>query len=406
MWLAVALLAIGMFVAGSFSYWLELQTPCLNGPEACNNEGLLTQENVRELREMGLSTGFHATFSVALSGVFAAVWCAVGAIIFLRRSDDWMALLVALFLVTFSTATFNTTISDALVADHSALWLPAKGMQLLGDVLVMLFFYLFPSGHFVPRWTRWLALMWILVQAPSYLSPADSPLNTGNWPDWLGFGVFTAFILSFVAAQIYRYRRVSGPLERRQTRWVVFGVTAAIVGLFAFLIPLIFTSSESHISYLWFIQGLGIYTSMTLIPLSIGVAMLRSRLFDIDRIINRALVYGALTITLGALYFGGVVALQGGFRALTGGESQLAVVASTLAIAAMFIPLRRRLQELIDRRFYRRKYDAERTLREFSARLQHEADLDVLCNDLIATVRETMQPEHVSLWLREPEKDK
>jgi hypothetical protein len=136
------------------------------------------------------------------------------------------------------------------------------------------------------------------------------------------------------------------------------------------------------------------------IPIATGIAILRYRLYDIDRIINRTLVYGTLTITLVALYFGGIVVLQRIFVTLTGQQSTLAVVASTLLIAALFTPLRRRIQGFIDRRFYRRKYDARKTLEAFSTKLKNETDLEALNNDLVGVVRETMQPAHVSLWLR------
>jgi hypothetical protein len=136
------------------------------------------------------------------------------------------------------------------------------------------------------------------------------------------------------------------------------------------------------------------------IPIATGIAILRYRLYDIDRIINRTLVYGALTATLVALYFGGIVVLQRLFVLLTGQQSTLAVVASTLLIAALFTPLRRRIQGFIDRRFYRRKYDARKTLEAFSTKLKNETDLESLNNDLVGVVRETMQPAHVSVWLR------
>jgi hypothetical protein len=143
-----------------------------------------------------------------------------------------------------------------------------------------------------------------------------------------------------------------------------------------------------------------IFSAVSTIPVATGIAILRFRLYDIDVLINRALVYGSLTVLLAATYVGGVVGLQYVFRALTGQGSTLAVVASTLTIAALFNPLRGRVQGFVDRRFYRRKYDAAKTLEAFSARLREETDLDALSNDLVGAVKETMQPVHVSLWLR------
>jgi hypothetical protein len=143
-----------------------------------------------------------------------------------------------------------------------------------------------------------------------------------------------------------------------------------------------------------------VLSSFTLVPIAVGIAVLKYRLYEIDIIINRALVYGSLTAMLALVYVGGVAGLQATLRALTSQESTLAVVASTLAIAALFSPLRRRVQIFVDRRFYRRKYDAAKTLAAFNSRLRDETDLEALSEDLVGVARGAVQPEHVSLWLR------
>ncbi|HEX2181096.1 MAG TPA: hypothetical protein VHH10_02345 [Rubrobacteraceae bacterium] len=403
-WLAASLLAVGIFVGGTFSYWGDLHEACTRAPELCSDRGLLTPQNVRELEGLGLSVGFHAAFEVVTTTLLAAVWVGVGAVIFWRRADDRMALLVSLMLVTFGTAGLNTAPTDALVQARPALWLLVGGVQFLGQACVVLFFCLFPSGLFVPRWTRWLALVFLGLQAPVYFFPG-SALDPMRYSETLFSLVFLGFLTCLVAAQVYRYRRVSGAAERRQIKWVVFGTTAGIAGFVLFLLPYFFAPRlQGHVSYPYFVMDAGIIALLTLIPLSIGVAMLRSRLFDIDVVINRALVYGTLTAALALVYLSCVVSLQYVLRALTGSDSQLAVVASTLAIAALFNPLRRRIQSFIDRRFYRQKYDAAQTLEAFSGRLRDEMELAALRENLVGVVRETMQPAHASLWLREPDR--
>jgi len=404
-WLAVAVLVLGVFVAGEFLYMEGLRTTvCEEDAQTCLRYGLLTPANAQELEDLGLSVGFYAAFDAAINGVFVAVWLAVGAMVFWRRSDDWVALLVALFLVTYGPMSFGPVAPGFLAEEYPALWWPISGLQFLGQACLAFFFCLFPSGRFVPRWSRWLALAYLVALAPGQFFPG-SPL------DWIGrfelpWAVAIApFWTGFLVAQVYRYRRVSGPVERQQTRWVVFGVAAALggsAGLTAFSVGLGLLPEDTSITLYLFVFWAVAYALMLLIPLSIGFAVLRSRLFDVDVLINRALVYGLLTASLASIYLGGVVLLQILLRALTGGTSQLAVVASTLAIAALFNPLRRRIQNLIDRRFYRQKYDAAKTLEAFSEKLRAETDLDELNAELLSVVRETMRPAHVSLWLREP----
>ena len=214
-------------------------------------------------------------------------------------------------------------------------------------------------------------------------------------------------MLASVLSLVMRYRRSRGE-ERQQIKWIAFA--ASFVGLLylvavvcAFIIPSGAWFQAG--SPLWLdLLGYAALISFTVVPIAVAFAILRYRLYDIDCIINRTLVYGSLTAVLVALYVGGVVVLQYVFRGLTGSGSQLAIVASTLLIAALFNPLRRRVQNFIDHSFYRRKYDAAKTLEAFSAKLRDETDMDALNSELLSTVRETMQPEHVSLWLRESER--
>jgi hypothetical protein len=305
-----------------------------------------------------------------------------------------MALFSAFALLMFGGAAFNSDVSEAAAAAYPALSLPVYLLEYVGQVAYTIFFYVFPDGRFVPRWARWLVLVWAVLLVPLVFFPR-SPWNLLDGP--LFFGLIGGAVL----AQAYRYWRVSTPVHRQQTKWVVFVTAVAGAGLvgtstLGTAVPAIEQSGPLG-------QMIGTTLSegfVLLIPLSIGVAMVRSGLYEIDIIINRTLVYGSLTATLVALYFGAIVALQRVFVFLTGQKSTLAVVASTLLISALFNPLRRRIQSFIDRRFYRRKYDAARTLEAFSAKLRDETDLEALNYELVEVVRETMQPAHVSLWLR------
>jgi hypothetical protein len=325
------------------------------------------------------------------------VWAGVGVVIFWRRSDNWMALLTSLCLILFGTFSLND--GPKALADHyPAVGLPVHLLQLFGTVSLAFFLFLFPNGRFVPRWARWVILIWIAHEVAYYLFP-DSVLNTDRSFPLLDIVLLSAFTCIALGAQVYRYMRMSNPVEREQSRWVVFGLVAGGLGAVAFNVPIQSSIAQFSSPYALVIDA-GFMGSMLMIPLTIGVAILHHRLWDIDVIINRTLVYGFLTATLVAGYFGGVVLLQQLFIVITGQKSTLAVVASTLLIAALFDPLRRRIQAFIDKRFYRRKYDIRKTLEAFAAELRDETNLDALSDDLVEVVRETMQPAHVSLWLR------
>ena len=329
---------------------------------------------------------------------FLVVYIGAAVLILRRRLNDPMALVVGLALATFP---FDLTAGGEreFLAVHPG-WRMLIGLRdtFAGLSIVMMLLFVFPNGRFVPRWTLLLLAGWVVLglTAPfvSEQTMVDSPVH---------FGVFVGLVVAGVLSQVYRYGRVSGPVERQQTKWVILGLSGTVLGALIWWVvfKLVITPGESAPGYLDDAAGPIIMVLQFLFPVCLVFAVVRYRLYDIDVVVNRALVYGLLTAVLVGTYFGVVVGLQAAFRASTGQDSNVAIVISTLLIAALFLPLRRRLQEFIDRRFYRRRYDAARTLASFAATARDEVDLERLSGALVAVVRETMEPAHVSLWLRE-----
>ena len=290
-------------------------------------------------------------------------------------------------------------------------WIWAPG---LGLILVFLPL-LFPDGHLPSR--RWLLVAWlggvstgmiallalILLWPERGTALLRAPASDEDGAAWIldllveavAFPLMLAAGLAAVISLFVRFHRARGE-ERQQIKWFAYAATLTLIWI------CVLEGIPDWNRLFEAITGVLSLFVVPSIPIAAGIAIFRYRLYDIDRIINRTLVYGSLTATLAAVYLGGVVSLQYLFRVLTGQESQLAVVASTLTIAALFVSLRRRVQGFVDRRFYRRKYDAAKTLTDFSAKLRDETDLDALNEELVSVVQETMQPEHVSLWLRTP----
>jgi hypothetical protein len=329
-----------------------------------------------------------------LASFTAASMClTLAVVLFWRRSNDWMVVFVSSYLLLYGTIMAGPL---EWAEGYYPAW-PALAVEVIQPLLLttptVALIVLFPNGTFVPRWTRWLIVASVaLVAAIMYL------------PEVYWGVLMVVILLGAFYAQVYRYRHVSSSIERQQTKWVTLGLLLWWLMLLTLGIPYTIGSNLppgsprpwwTDLDWAWWIV-------LTLVPLSLSIAVLRYRLYDIDVVINRALVYGLLTVTLLLVYFGSVATTQALFRALTGQERlpQLAVVISTLAIAALFDPLRRRIQAFIDRRFYRKKYDAKKTLEDFSARLRDETNLDSLNTELISVVHETMQPEHASLWMR------
>jgi len=359
----------------------------------------------------------------------------VGALIASKRPENpigWICLVAGLFWMlivlgegqsAYELATTGT-VTSSVTLDALFFWFWVPPVGLLGIYMILLF----PDGRLPSR--RWRPFAWFAGSVMAVISvgfifvpgPLEGHKGVQNpfgleWLAWLAdVAVFIVLmlplcILASAFSLVLRYRR-SGGVVREQIKWLAFA--ASFVGLVYFvgLIGQIFFVPESldaNVSsqLLWvsIVNNL-LLLSYAGVPVAVGFAVLRYRLYDIEVIINRTLVYGVLTVSLASIYLGGVAGLQYTLRALTGQEqqSQLAVVASTLVIAALFNPLRRRIQDFIDRRFYRKKYDARKTLEEFGTRLRDETDLEDLSGDLVEVVRDTVQPMHVSMWLREPER--
>ena len=409
-WLAwsLAALSITIFVAGSVLSVLVLSAQSPGSWFSVSN--------------------FSETFSFAPFIAFPLV----GALVASRRPENligWILLVDGfLWMILMATDQYSVygvarpgsvpyPVAVGTIGDQW-LWMPTVG--LLGIYLLLLF----PDGRLLSR--RWRHLAWlsgvviVLFSLAEGLAPGpmenqagvNNPFGVEALP-WLAVAGYVILpllplcILASAVSLVLRYRRSGGEV-REQIKWIAFAASfTGLMYLIAMVSPLIFTPEilsgggnppplPIWLELLFSVAVLGFAG----IPLAIAFAVLKYRLYDIDIIINRALVYGSLTATLVALYFGGIVLLQRLFVALTGQRSTLAVVASTLIIAALFNPLRRRIQSFIDRRFYRSKYDARKTLEAFSAKLRDETDLEALNSDLVGMVRETMQPTHVSLWLR------
>jgi hypothetical protein len=396
-WIIAVSAMMILFSFGLLTSLRQLRTVCTGA--SCHPAQLdAAQEELN--RQLGLSLDFYAWYTTIAFAVFGFVFFAIAWLIFWRRSDDWMALFVSLWMVMIGFG------ANAVI--------PALGPLLfvLAGAGIFPLFCLFPDGRFVPGWTRWLVLGWIVYSFINLLIAPPPARGISSSPP--GPLSQVAFLVG-IGAQIFRYRWSSTPLQRQQTKWAVFGFAGWFVCLVALLLALAFLPALRDPlpdfvldRYIFAFVGL---LPILFIPAGISISILRYRLWDIDLIIRRTLVYSLLTGLLSLLYFSGVALLQGvltadrgrltaGEGAVSGPPSAVVIVFTTLLIAALFNPLRRRVQDFIDRRFYRQKYDAEKALAEFADSARSETDLGQLSQRLTGTVQETLQPERVSLWLR------
>jgi hypothetical protein len=385
---ALSLLAIYSYAA---TVQMVIRNPALVSPD---NDVWTAEQLQNAQAALGLAENFFAVYALAITLVFCLVFLACGWLILLRRSQDWFGLYLALLLLSWANGVgIGISMPDAyLTRDLHLGWFMWPALFLL--------LYLFPSGHITPRWARWFAWAWVVFVI--YGLSADILGILPDNPTYFLPLLFTVLLVG-IYAQYYRYRHASA-LERQQVKLVVFSL-ALFVAAFIFTalgVNLAGFSGPQQGGLAGALFSISIYYLAFMgVPVSIAVAVLRYRLWDVDIVVRRTLIYGALTLTLGLVFFGGVTLLQQLFGALTGTEeSPIAIVISTLGIAALFTPLRRRIQRDIDRRFFRKKYNAEQTLAAFAATARDQVELESLADALLNVTQETMQPEMVSLWLK------
>jgi hypothetical protein len=326
-------------------------------------------------------------------GVLAALsMVAVGLVIFWRKADSWFGLYVGVLFVWFGTQANFVTDPVGQVQPFLA---PIDSA--LGTLAWLAFFpllYLFPNGRFVPRWTRWLLPIWLGLMTLFTLQLL---------PDSLAFAPVALYLALGLGSQGYRFARKSDAVQQQQTKWVLFSLVLLIVtAIWAISILAGQSDQQFTVRELWVSTvATTLFTlSLAALPISIGVAILRYRLWDIDVIIRKTLIYTVFSGLLALVYFGMVILLQSVFDSVSGQQSPIAIVITTLVIAALFAPLRQRVQAVIDRRFFRKKYDAQQVLAQFAVTVRDEMSLEALTAELTCVVQETMQPEHVNVWLK------
>jgi hypothetical protein len=353
----------------------------------------LTPDTVRALHLAGITPGSYLVYNLVLTLVQSLVFLGTGVFIFWRKSRELPGLVTSFVFVILGLSPIIETSTHPAAVVFGYIWglfvVPAIGFFLLT----------FPNGRFVPRWSWVWAALWVMQ---TILFEIPDPLNITLWPPLL-FG--TELLLTYggtLALLIYRYVRVFSYSQRQQTKWLVFGLSG-FVGLILlyFLIGNLIPGLAAPDSPYQLVSGTLLPLTFLTLPLSVAIAIQRTRLWEIDVLIRRTLVYSTLTLLVVLLYWGLVLAFGSLVRGFLGQQQNpLVIVASTLVIAVLFQPLRHGIQRVIDRRFYRRKYDAAKIVEAFSTTLRNEVDLDQLREQIVTVVQETMQPVHISLWLR------
>jgi hypothetical protein len=363
--------------------------------------GFTNDSYTQEAAERGVSIELYAVSRIAMNNLVALIFLGVALLLVARGRQKWFAWYTASMFVFFAGYALTEIIQVANVIPWRVF-----GFTILFWFLLEPYFY--PDGQAVPRRALWIILpltiyhlvLQVVTALAYYVPEIQTQLGEINWRTGQGI-VILPVVINFLIAfgcQVYRYARVTTAIQRQQTKWFLFGfgffLLTSLVGFI--------TGGRGG----WVDDLVASVLGYTALPIALTIAVLRYRLWDIDLIIRRTLIYSILTTMLALVYFASIIVLQQIFRGITGQESDLALIVSTLAIAALFNPLRHRVQDTIDHRFYRRKYDAQQVLARFAATVRDEVELEKLTGELLNVVNETMQPTSVSLWLKKESRGK
>jgi hypothetical protein len=369
-------------------------------PDATIITGQLNPEEAAALAELRLAPALYAGAITVLEATAAIFFLLLGAFVFWRRRGHPAVLSFALALVTFGFTASPLLLP--LEASHRTWNTTVSLLRLIGLASLGITFLRFPDGQFVPRWSRWLAVIWgayllLAILVPSFRLTASLLVTGERQTAVLGWAFF--WLLMIVALQIYRYRTYASSEQRQQTKWVVYGLIVAFGVTIPLSLPLVLLPSLRETTTLALAARMLTVTAILFgeifLAMTVAIAILRFRLYDIDLLINRTVVYGLLTAALLLVYYSSIILLQ----AFLPDRSPAATVLSTLAAASLFTPLRRRIQTGIDRRFFRSKYNAAITLSGFAQLARDEVNLETLVDELVAVVAKTVQPAQVTIWL-------
>ena len=380
-------------ISGIPDYYQRVTTRTVPTIQFGSEEQVSNASIAKNASERGLTLEQYAIYTILYSLFNLVVFGGAALLILWKARGNWFAWYTVFILLFFPGGTLNeiNQVSQAMGRFY--------GVGAILWPLYLLYLYLFPNGRALPKWTR--SPMAVIIALHFALMLAGYLINFGIgveifsvWENLFFVVILVGFPLILVS-QMLRYRAYATPVERFQTKWFIGTLAFYIISS---TIVTIITGSLSLDEFGWWGDLDGMLSF--LIPVSLVISILRYRLWDIDLLIRRTLVYTALTATLALVYFGLVILLERTLSSLVGSSGQVATVISTLAIFILFTPLRRRVQDFIDRRFYRRKYNAEHALAQFASAARNETDLEALTAQVVSIVQNTMQPEQVSLWLR------